>query len=303
MAARVRMATILVASLLGSACGVDGLTAPPHPAPAPSATPSALAVTPPPRREASPVPFLEGDESTRLPAPPVERFEVVHTYPHDPEAFTQGLIYVDGRMFESTGRFPSTVREVRLEDGQVLARTELDPELFGEGLTELDGRLYSLTWQGGQGFIWDPDSLGAPIGGFRYEGEGWGLTTDGQSLILSDGTPVIRFLDPQSFEVTREITVTFRGQPVPRLNELEWVDGQILANLWYQDLIARIDPRTGEVVGVIDLTDLYPSDQRARPNHQVLNGIAWDAQGRRLFVTGKDWPSLYEIRLIPADPA
>ncbi|MBN8551617.1 MAG: glutaminyl-peptide cyclotransferase [Caulobacterales bacterium] len=235
------------------------------------------------------------------PHPPVELFEVVAVYPHDPGAFTQGLIYVDGRMFESTGQFPSTVREVSLEDGAVLVRTELEPTLFGEGLTELNGRLYSLTWRDQRGFIWNPDDLSAPVGEFSYSGEGWGLTTDGTSLILSDGTPVIRFLDPGSFEVTRELTVTFRGQTVRRLNELEWVDGQILANLWLQDLIVRIDPATGQVVGVIDLTDLFPVDQRVRPRDDVLNGIAWDAEARRLFVTGKNWPHLFEIRLVSAN--
>lgn len=258
---------------------------------------SALAQTPP-----APEPLAPPTPPTSLPPhPPVEVFEVVNTYPHDPEAFTQGLIYVDGRMFESTGRYPSTVREVRLEDGAVLARTELDEAFFGEGLTELNGRLYSLTWQGGQGFIWDPDHLTDPVGGFTYDGEGWGLTTDGGQLILSDGTPVIRFLDPETFAVTREITVTFRGQPVARLNELEWINGQILANLWLQDLIVRIDPQTGIVVGVIDLTTLFPPEQRADPGDDVLNGIAWDADGQRLFVTGKDWPHLFEIRLVPAE--
>jgi glutamine cyclotransferase len=158
-----------------------------------------------------------------------------------------------------------------------------------------------VTWQGGRGFVWNPDDLSAPIGEFSYAGEGWGLTTDGTSLILSDGTPVIRFLDPETFAVTRQMTVTFRGQEVRRLNELEWVDGQILANLWQQDLIARIDPATGEVVGVIDLADLYPAGQSGRGRHEVLNGIAWDAEGRRLFVTGKNWPHLFEIRLVPAE--
>ena len=235
------------------------------------------------------------------PHPPVEVFEVVRAYPHDPGAFTQGLVIADGRLFESTGRFPSTVREVRLEDGEVLAMAELDMVYFGEGLTELNGRLYSLTWQNGEGFVWDPDALTAPVASFTYEGEGWGLTDDGESLILSDGTPVIRFIDPETFEVTREITATFRGRPVSRLNELEWVDGHILANLWLQDLIARIDPETGVIVGVIDLTDLLPVDERADPSDDVLNGIAWDEEGRRLFVTGKNWPTLFEIRLIPAD--
>ena len=235
------------------------------------------------------------------PHPPVEVFEVVRAYPHDPGAFTQGLVIADGRLFESTGRFPSTVREVRLEDGEVLAMAELDMVYFGEGLTEMNGRLYSLTWRNGEGFVWDPDALTAPVASFTYEGEGWGLTDDGESLILSDGTPVIRFIDPETFEVTREITATFRGRPVSRLNELEWVDGHILANLWLQDLIARIDPETGVIVGVIDLTDLLPVDERADPSDDVLNGIAWDEEGRRLFVTGKNWPTLFEIRLIPAE--
>jgi len=255
---------------------------------------SAAAQTPPTSPPVAP--------SALPPHPPVEVFEVVNVFPHDPEAFTQGLIYVDGRMFESTGRYPSTVREVRLEDGEILARTTLDLSLFGEGLTEIEGRLYSLTWQGGHGFIWDRDYLTDQLKEFTYKGEGWGLTDNDDQLILSDGTPVIRFLDPETFEVTRQVTVTFRGQPVSRLNELEWVNGQILANIWLQDLIVRIDPETGEVVGVIDLTDLFPAAQRARPRDDVLNGIAWDAGRRRLFVTGKDWPRLFEIRLIPAEP-
>lgn len=234
------------------------------------------------------------------PHPPVEIFEVVRAYPHDPEAFTQGLVYVDGRLFESTGRFPSTVREVNLEDGAVIARAELDMSYFGEGLTEMDGRLYSITWRNQEGFVWDRDALTEPIARFTYEGEGWGLTDDGESLILSDGTPVIRFLDPETFAVERAITVTFRGRPVARLNELEWVDGFILANLWTQDLIVRIDPETGVVVGVIDLTGLLPEEARNDPADDVLNGIAWDEAGRRLFVTGKNWPTLFEIRLIPA---
>ena len=237
------------------------------------------------------------------PHPPVEVFEVVQTYPHDPEAFTQGLVYVDGRLFESTGRFPSTVREVNLEDGAVIARADLDMSYFGEGLTEMDGRLYSITWRNEEGFVWDRDALTAPVESFTYEGEGWGLTDDGESLILSDGTPVIRFLDPETFAVEREITVTFRGRPVSRLNELEWIDGQIFANLWTQDLIARIDPETGVVVGVIDLTGLLPEEARTDPADDVLNGIAWDEEGRRLFVTGKNWPTLFEIRLIPAELA
>lgn len=270
-----RIACILLTSWMVSGCGAVAAQTPPEP--------TAEAAIPP--------------------HPPVEVFEVINSYPHDPEAFTQGLIYVDGRMFESTGRYPSTVREVRLEDGSVLTQAELEPSLFGEGMTEMEGRLYSLTWRGGQGFIWNRDDLTAPTGTFSYAGEGWGLTDDGEQLILSDGTPVIRFLDPETFEVTREITVTFRGRPAAKLNELEWINGQIWANIWLQDLIVRIDPATGEIVGVIDLTDLLPVDQRSNPNDDVLNGIAWDAEGQRLFVTGKNWPRLFEIRLVPAGSA
>ncbi len=241
-------------------------------------------------------------QTAPAPMPPVETFEIVSIYPHDPEAFTQGLIWHDGHLFESTGRFPSSVRKVRLEDGVVVARHDLAPEYFGEGLTQLGGRLYSLTWTSGVGFVWNPDDLSEPTGRFEYEGEGWGLTDDGTRLILSDGTPIIRFLDPVSFAETGRITVTFRGRPVTRINELEWIDGQIVANLWGQDLLIRIDPADGKVVGVIDLTEILPTAQRRDPVDDVLNGIAWDEANRRLFVTGKKWPSLFEIRLMPTEP-
>lgn len=233
------------------------------------------------------------------PAPPVETFEVVRSYPHDPAGFTQGLILQGGVLYESTGRTPSSVRRVRLADGVVLDRHELDPEYFGEGLTELGGRLYSLTWRNGVGFVWNPGDLSQPTERFAYAGEGWGLTDDGRRLILSDGTPVIRFLDPTTFAESARITVTYRGRPVTQINELEWIDGQIVANLWLQDLLVRIDPATGEVVGVIDLTGLLPAADRADPADDVLNGIAWDEPSRRLFVTGKNWPRLFEIRLKP----
>ena len=203
-------------------------------------------------------------------AMPVYSYEIVRRLPHDPAAFTQGLVIRDGVLLESTGRSPSTVRRVRLEDGVVLQKRDLEPEFFGEGLTEKDGRVFSLSWINGVGFIWNADDL-KPVSRFAYAGEGWGLTDNDDQLILSDGTPVIRFLDPETFEVTRQVTVTFRGQPVSRLNELEWVNGQILANIWLQDLIVRIDPETGNVVGVIDLTDLFPAAQRERPLMQLCS--------------------------------
>jgi len=229
---------------------------------------------------------------------PVQTYDVVRTYPHDPDAFTQGLFFQDGRLFETTGRYPSSLREVALETGQVLRQRDLPTIYFGEGATALDGKLYSLTWRNHLGFVWNLDDF-TPLGGFTYAGEGWALTTDGRRLIMSDGTAVLRFLDPATLAETGRITVTADGAPLERLNELEWVDGEILANIWQDDRIARIDPETGRVKAFIDLSALTPDDASRDPLDDVLNGIAWDADARRLFVTGKMWPSLYEIRLKP----
>nr|WP_269515105.1 glutaminyl-peptide cyclotransferase [Brevundimonas subvibrioides] len=231
------------------------------------------------------------------PAPPVYGYEVVNTYPHDPEAFTQGLIYRDGVLIESTGRHPSSVRRVRLEDGVVLTRKDLAPEHFGEGLTDWADRVLTLTWQGGHGFIWDADDLD-PAGTWSYEGEGWGLTHDATRIILSDGSASLRFFDPETLTQTGMVPVTYRGRPVRKLNELEYIDGEVFANVWQTNFILRIDPATGVVRGVIDLTGILP-DAVEDPADDVLNGIAWDAAGRRLFVTGKNWPRLFEIRLVP----
>lgn len=228
--------------------------------------------------------------------PPVYGYEVVRTLPHDPTAFTQGLVLRDGVLLESTGRAPSSVRRVRLEDGVVLQKHELAPEYFGEGLTEIDGRIVTLTWNNGVGFVWKADDL-SPVSRFTYEGEGWGLTHDGTRLILSDGSASLRFLDPGTFAETGRVAVTLNGRPVRQLNELEWIDGEVWANVWQTNYIVRIDPTSGHVVGVIDLKGLLPADQVKDPADDVLNGIAWDAANRRLFVTGKNWPSLFEIRL------
>jgi len=228
--------------------------------------------------------------------PPVYGYEVVNSYPHDPEAFTQGLEFHDGILFESTGRYPSTIRRVRLEDGQVLARREIDEAYFGEGLTVIGDRVLSLTWRNGKGFVWNPDDLN-PRGEFTYVGEGWGLTHDETRVILSDGTASLRFLDPVTLAETGRVPVTWRGRPIARLNELEWVEGEVFANVWQTDIIVRIDPATGTITGVIDLEGLLPDAERIDATDDVLNGIAWDAEGRRLFVTGKNWPRLFEIRL------
>ena len=248
---------------------------------------SAVAQASGPAASASPAP------ATR---PPVYGYEVVRTFPHDPTAFTQGLVIRDGVLLESTGRAPSSIRRVRLEDGVVLQKHELAPEYFGEGLTEIDGRLVTLTWNNGVGFVWNAADL-SPVSRFAYAGEGWGLTHDGARLILSDGSPTLRFLDPETFTETGRVAVTVNGRPLGQLNELEWIDGEVWANVWQTHFIVRIEPASGRVVGIIDLKGLLPADQVKDPTDDVLNGIAWDAANRRLFVTGKNWPSLFEIKL------
>ncbi|MGZ9100981.1 MAG: glutaminyl-peptide cyclotransferase [Brevundimonas sp.] len=233
----------------------------------------------------------------QAPAPiPIYGFEVVRAYPHDPGAFTQGLVFRNGELLESTGRYPSTVRRVRLEDGAVVEKRELDQNLFGEGLTVFGDRVLTLTWKGGKGFIWDPVTL-EPEGEFAYAGEGWGLTHDATRLILSDGTAALRFIDPQTLTETGQVMVTVQGEPLRQLNELEWIEGEVFANVWQTDYIVRIEPATGVVTGVIDLTSLMPDRSNLDPTDAVLNGIAWDPEGRRLFVTGKNWPTVFEIRL------
>ena len=230
---------------------------------------------------------------------PVQGYAVVREYPHDPGAFTEGLFYRDGRMFESTGQNPASIREVRLEDGKVLRQRIIDPAYFGEGIIDVGDTIISLTWRNQIGFVWNRDDF-APVSAFSYPGEGWALTRDDHRIIMSDGTPQLRFLDPATLRETGRITVTADGVPVHNLNELEWVEGEIYANIWQTDRIARIDPETGKVLAWIDLTGLFPLTPDMDVNDDVLNGIAWDAEGRRLFVTGKNWPKLFEIRLTEA---
>ena len=224
--------------------------------------------------------------------------EIVKTYPHDPGAFTQGLFMKDGVLYESTGqRGFSSLRKIDLDSGEVVQQTELPPELFGEGVTAWGDQIIGLTWRAGAGFVYDLETL--EVGRkFSYAGEGWGLTEDGERLIMSDGTSELRFLDPESLSETGRLTVVYREKPLGYLNELEWVDGEIFANVWKQDVIVRIDPATGQVAGVIDArplrTALGPEPGRA----EVLNGIAVDRETGRLFVTGKYWPKLFEIRLV-----
>jgi glutamine cyclotransferase len=215
-----------------------------------------------------------GDASEELPpatpAAPVEAVTEVRSHPHDPTAFTQGLLWHDGRLYESTGRYgESTLRMVELETGEVQQRAELPPEYFGEGIALLGGRLYQLTWQEGVAFLYDP-----------------------ATLIVSDGSSYLTWVDPDSFGVRRTVRVTDAGRPVDQLNELEWVRGEVWANVWHTNHIVRIDPATGRVTGRLDLSALIPpvTDREA-----VLNGIAYDPEGERLFATGKLWPRLFEI--------
>jgi glutamine cyclotransferase len=230
---------------------------------------------------------------------PRYRFEVVNTYPHDRGAFTEGLQYVDGALYEGTGlNGKSELRRVTLQTGAVEARCALQGQFFGEGVTVLGGRIYQLTWQNHLGFVYDQASFKL-LSTFGYTSEGWGLTNDGQRLIMSDGTARIHFLDPQTLRETGHIDVYDDHGPVVRLNELEYVRGEIYANVWQTDQIARIDPQSGQVLGWIDLGGLLSADDRREPV-DVLNGIAYDAAGDRLFVTGKLWPKLFEIRLVPA---
>lgn len=226
----------------------------------------------------------------------VHGYEVVNAFPHDPSAFTQGLIFHEGALIESTGiEGRSTLRRVELQTGKVIQKIDVPPFFFAEGLTLFGGKLYQLTWKGEKGFVYDPRTF-EKTGEFTYRGEGWGLTRDAESLILSDGTAQLRFLDPNTYEVRRTIQVKDRGRPVEELNELEYVKGEIYANVWHENRVARIDPQTGRVRGWIELSGLLRPGEANDPE-AVLNGIAYDEAGDRLFVTGKLWPKLFEVRL------
>lgn len=221
---------------------------------------------------------------------------LIKTYPHDATAFTEGLFFLDGALYESTGlEGRSEIRKVAVRTGKVVMRRTIDPAYFGEGIVNWKGRLVSLTWRHRRGFVWRLSDF-APVSSFGYDGEGWGLTRDGVSLIMSDGSAQLRFLDPESFAEQRRITVRWNGRPVDRLNELEYVKGEIWANIWYDNHIARIDPATGEVVDWVDIGALVRKSG-ARGEEAVANGIAYDAAKDRIFVTGKNWPRLFEIRI------
>jgi glutaminyl-peptide cyclotransferase len=241
-------------------------------------------------------PKTNSSPNTTVTTVPTYGYEVVNTYKHDPKAFTQGLVFYNDFLYESTGlEGESTLRKVELETGKVLQRHDLSDEVFGEGMTILNDKIYQISWKNGVAFEYDLNFK--QLKDFRYSGEGWGLTNDGKNLIMSDGTHVLRVINPENFETLKTITV-FRenGQPLMQINELEWVKGEIWANIWQDSSVARIDPETGKVKGWIDFSKLVSEEMRSA-NEDVLNGIAYDEKTDRIFITGKLWKKLFEIKL------
>ena len=224
--------------------------------------------------------------------------KIVKVFPHDPDAFTEGLFYDRGTLYESTGRNgTSYIRQVNLDTGSVMRQVQVDSQYFGEGIAPWNGHIVSLTWQTGKGFVWNQSDFKLKSS-FAYKGEGWGMTGNAKNLIMSDGTPALKFLDPTTLKVVKTVNVTYNGKPIDQVNELEWVDGEILANIWRTRTIVRIDPASGRVDGLIDLSALPevtspPSDPDAVPN-----GIAFDPVSHRIFVTGKLWSHLYQVELV-----
>nr|WP_306171652.1 glutaminyl-peptide cyclotransferase [Sphingopyxis sp. KK2] len=258
--------------IAAAALALPAVATPPAPAPAPAAA-----------------------EPAR-PAVPRCGYRIVETYPHNKDSFTQGLFWHDGHLYEGTGQYGrSRLARLDLATGKALAETKLPADEFGEGITRWRDQIIGVTWQGGIGHRWRLKDL-KPLGDFRYEGEGWGVTMVGDDLVLSDGTADLRFFDPATMTEKGKVTVRFAGRPLTMLNELETIDGEIWANVWMTDAIVRIDPATGTVKSYVDLTGLSATAGVGDPD-AVLNGIAWDAKKKRLFVTGKYWPQLFEIAL------
>jgi glutamine cyclotransferase len=229
--------------------------------------------------------------------PKKDSYKIVHTYPHDPDAFTQGLFYNDGLFYEGTGQEAgSSLREVLPETGKVVRQHNLETSLFGEGITLFKDRIYQVTWRNKVGFVYDKTTF-KTINKIYYQTEGWGLTTINDRVAMSDGTNIIYFFEPEMFNLVSRIEVYDNEKKVDQLNELEYIKGEIWANIWQSDLIARIDPETGKVNSYIDLASVYPESERIKANADVLNGIAYDAVNNRIFVTGKRWPKLYEISI------
>ncbi len=251
---------------------------------------------------------VSNTNSQKPSALPVYGYEIVNTYPHDPKAFSQGLLFHNGFLYESTGQEgQSSIRKVEIETGKVLQKFDLPKDDFGEGIAFLNGEIYQLTWKNGLGRVFDINDFKL-IREFRYQGDGWGLTTDGTHMFMTDGTHVMRVMDPATFKSVRMIAVMREdGKPLMQINELEYVKGEIWANIWHSERpdilgkpnhIARIDPANGKILGWINLDGLSPDDIK-RSEENTLNGIAYDAEGDRIFVTGKNWTKLFEIKLTP----
>lgn len=289
------MFAVLAVCLL-AACGAQPAppaAAPPtiEPTPSPAAAPIVSPTVAPANMPAA-APADAGGEVT------LYSYRIVNTYPHATDAWTQGLQYGDGALYEGTGmEGQSSLRRVDLETGAVEQRADLPPEVFGEGITVLGDRIYQITWKNQVAYLWDRASF-EQLDTFSYDTEGWGLTHDGERLIMSDGTSTLTFRDPDTFEETGRVEVTLYGQPVAGLNELEYVNGEVFANVWTTDYFVRVDPASGAVRGVVDLSGLLATVPVTN-TVDVLNGIAYDAAGDRLFVTGKYWPALFEIDLFP----
>lgn len=225
--------------------------------------------------------------------------EVVRSYPHDAAAYTEGLFFLDGFLYESTGQEGrSSVRKVQLETGVVLQKHDVPAKYFGEGIVNWKNEILNVTWKHQTGFVYDLETFKLKRQ-FTYPGEGWALTQNGKHIIMSDGTEYLRFMDPASFKEVSRLKVTFEGKPLKNLNEIEWVEGEIYANVWLTENIVRINPTTGAIVGVIDLRSLGPLSGKSKDTDDTLNGIAYDAARKRLFVTGKRWKRVFEIRLVP----
>lgn len=240
-----------------------------------------------------------GAAAAQQPVEPVfYGYEVVEAYPHAADSFTQGLFFDEGALYETTGHYgQSTLRRVDLDTGEILQQTPLPQSHFAEGAAMADGDIFVLSWREGTAFRFDAEKFTLEKN-YPYEGEGWGLSFTGEELVMSDGGAELRFIDPLTFEETRRLTVTLRGQPLRNLNELEWIDGEIFANVWQTDAIVRIDPKSGAVTGVIDLRGLLPDEDFVAGETDVLNGVAWNGEKNVLYVTGKNWPKLFKIRLV-----
>ncbi len=307
---RVTIRSVVAIGLIGlsiAACGSETPTPlPPTPTPTITSATAVVSILPTPTVVAAVQPAAPTNASATISATisatniPQYTYEIVNVFPHDPAAFTQGLLFDEGILYEGTGLYGrSTLRRVVLESGEVEQMTALPASFFGEGITIVGERIYQLTWREQTGFVYNKETFEVQQQ-FAYATEGWGLTFDGARLIMSDGSARLRFWDPETLAEIGTVDVYDATGPIARLNELEYIDGEVFANIWQTDRIARIDPTTGQVVGWIDLSGLLAPEDRTIST-DVLNGIAYLPEGNRLFVTGKLWPKLFEIRLIPKE--